>query len=74
MKQKLTKITNKEIAQRLNYLLMELHKLQDYQGRLFQLVNDYVEYKGDLSGLTEYIEKKAKEVQTSGKPKTTLKK
>ena len=53
---------------------MQPHKLQDYQGRLFQLVNDYVEYKGDLSGLTEYIEKKAKEVQTSGKPKTTLKK
>jgi len=74
MKTKPTKITNKEITQRLNYLLMELHKLQDYQGKLFQLVNDYVEYKGDLDGLSKHIEKKNKEVQTSGKPKTTLKK
>ena len=74
MKTKPTKITNKEITQRLNYLLMELHKLQDYQGRLFQLVNDYVEYKDDLDGLSKYIEKKNKEDKKSETPKTTSKK
>jgi geranylgeranyl pyrophosphate synthase len=74
MKNKSTKITNKEITQRLNYLLMELHKLQDYQGKLFQLVNDYVEYKGDLDGLSKHIEKKNKEAKISGTRKTTSKK
>ena len=74
MKTKPAKITNKEITQRLNYLLVELHKLQDYQGRLFQLVNDYVEYKDDLDGLSKYIEKKNKEDKKSETPKTTSKK
>tara|TARA_R100000234_G_scaffold110475_1_gene82888 strand:+ start:6570 stop:6794 length:225 start_codon:yes stop_codon:yes gene_type:complete len=74
MKAKQQKPTIKELSSRANYLLIELRQLQNYMSNLMELVNDYIEYKGDSDKFKKFIEKKLKKVKKSETPKTTSKK
>lgn len=58
MKTKQSKPTIKELSGRANYLLIELRQLQNYLSNLMELVNDYIEYKGDSDKFKKFIEKK----------------
>ena len=75
MKNKPTKITNKEIAERLNFLFMQTKDLQNKMSNILELLNDYMEYKKDIKGFKKHIEKRLKkeekELETQ---KTTSKK
>ena len=60
MKNKAQKITNKEIAERLNFLLLQTRDLQNKMSNILELLNDYMDYKGDLDGFKKHIEKRLK--------------
>ena len=68
MKNKPTKITNKEIADRLNFLYLQTSDLQNKMSNILELINDYMEYKKDIDGFKKHIEEKLKECET---PKVT---
>ena len=58
MKTKSQKVTMKELSGRANYLLIELRQIQNYMSNLMELVNDYIEFKGDADKFKKFIEKK----------------
>ena len=58
MKTKPSKITNKEITERLNFLLLQTRDLQNKMSNILELLNDYMEYKKDIDGFKKHIEKK----------------
>ena len=61
MKTKPQKITNKEISERLNFLLLQTRDLQNKMSNILELLNDYMEYKKDIDGFKKHIEKRLKE-------------
>tara|TARA_R100001594_G_scaffold132161_1_gene172210 strand:- start:539 stop:763 length:225 start_codon:yes stop_codon:yes gene_type:complete len=74
MKTKPNKITNKEIAERLNFLLLQTRDLQNKMSNILELINDYMDYKEDLDGFKKHIEKQLKEAEESETQKTISKK
>ena len=69
MKTKPSKITNKEITERLNFLLLQSRDLQNKMSNILELLNDYMEYKKDIDGFKKHIEKRLKEEEKSETPK-----
>ena len=68
MKTKSQKVTMKELSGRANYLLMELRQTTNYMSNLMELVNDYIEFKGDADKFKKFIKKKMDKCET---PKAT---
>ena len=70
MKNKPNKITNKEIADRLNFLYLQTSDLQNKMSNILELLNDYMDYKEDLDGFKKHIEERLKkEEKKSETPK-----
>ena len=57
MKAKQKKPTNKDIVTRVNFLLYRIDELQNYMNNLLELVNDYIEFNGDVDKFKEHIKK-----------------
>ena len=61
MKTSKKKLTNKDLENRDNILMMELENLRRIVDSMFMTIVNYVEYNGDIENLKKFIEDKDKE-------------
>jgi|6_EtaG_2_1085325.scaffolds.fasta_scaffold152329_2 CRISPR/Cas system-associated endoribonuclease Cas2 len=61
MKTPRKKLTNKDLENRDNIIMMEVENVKRTQDSMFMTIVDYIEYKGDIENLKKYMAKKYKE-------------
>ena len=61
MKSKKKPITNKELENRTNILMLELQKHSDAIDALFMTISNYIDMNGHSDGLREYMLKQNEE-------------
>jgi len=63
MKTPRKKLTNKDLENRDNIIMMEVENVKRTQDSMFMTIVDYIEYKGDIENLKKFIEDKDKEAE-----------
>ena len=61
MKAPRKKLTNKDLENRCNIIMMELENVKRNQNSMFMTIVDYIESKGDIENLKKYMANKYKE-------------
>ena len=61
MKAPRKKLTNKDLENRYNIIMMELENVKRNQNSMFMTIVDYIESKGDIENLKKYMANKYKE-------------
>ena len=61
MKTPRKKLTNKDLENIYNIIMMEMENLKRTQDSMFMTIVDYIESKGDLENLKKYMANKYKE-------------
>ena len=61
MKTSKKKLTNKDLENRDNIIMMEVENVKRTQDSMFMTIVDYIEYKGDIENLKKYMAIKYKE-------------